>query len=846
MQKFVKVFSCFAAALVLASWSAFLPAQNPVRLALRSIDENQVVTLDGNVHPLARADFDLGVVGADTRFNKMLLELAPTAAQQAELDALVQAQHNPASPLYHHWLTPAEYGARFGASTQNVARVIAWLAGHGFTVEEIPASRRLVVFSGTAGQIFDTFHTEIHSYRVGGAVHIANSQDPQIPSALSGVVRGVVSLHDFRRASAIASRRQLSAQAAAGPRALYSAGSTHYLFPADFATIYDLNSLYSAGTAGAGTSIAIVGRSNINLSDVAAFRSESALAAKQPTVILVGSNPGLVSGDQDESTLDVEWAGAVAPSSSVQLVVGYSTGTTDGVDLSAQYIVNHATAPVVSTSYGSCEQEMGSTELSFYNSLWEQAASQGMSAFVSSGDAGAAGCNTGSNSSGSQAAVNGLCSSPYSTCVGGTEFKEGSNPSQYWSASNSSGNGSALGYIPEQAWNESSLNGGSGLWATGGGISTVYAQPAWQAGVSGASAANGMRAVPDVAMAAASHDGYILYENGSYWVVSGTSAASPAFAAVMALVVQKQGGKGQGNANAGLYPLLNATHNPFHATPSGNNSVSGVAGFQAGGAAYNLATGLGSVDGAMLVSSWASGSGSGTTSADFTLAASASSGTVPAGSSVSLTLSVTGSGSSKNTVTLSAQAPSGVTVTFQPATAAPGSPATATIAVSSAAAAGAQSISITASDASGTQTVTYALTVTQPPTLTLTAASTSVPLVVGGSGAVKLTTATGGSFAGTIGFTVSGLPSGVTASWSANSITPAASVGTATTTLTLTASASARIGPAGIVVTAAGDGLTSAQNVNLLIQPRQTCYSLLPSLRSTRCNAPIRGPILRR
>jgi len=845
MLKFVKILSYFAAASCLAAWPASLLAQNPVSRALRPIDESQVVTLDGNVHPLARADFDLGVVSADTRFSKMLLELAPTAAQQAELDALVQAQHDPASPLYHHWLTPAEYGARFGASTQDVARVIAWLAGHGFTVEEIPASRRLVVFSGTAGQIFDTFHTEIHRYRVAGVEHIANSQDPQIPSALSGVVRGVVSLHDFRRASAIASRRQLSAQAAAGPRALYSAGSTHYLFPADYASIYDLNPLYSAGTAGAGTSIAIVGRSNINLSDVAVFRSESVLAARQPTVILAGSNPGLVSGDQDESTLDVEWAGAVAPAASVQLVVGDSTGTTDGVDLSAQYIVNHATAPVVSTSYGSCEQQMGTTELAFYNSLWQQAASQGMSSFVASGDAGAAGCSTGSDSSGSRSAVNGLCSSPYATCVGGTEFKEGSNPSQYWAATNAAGNGSALGYIPEEAWNESALNGGSGLWATGGGVSTVYAQPAWQAGVSGAGAANGMRSVPDVAMAAAAHDGYIMVENGSYWVVSGTSAASPAFAAVMALVVQKQGCIGQGNANAGLYPLLNATHNPLHATPSGNNSVPGVEGFPAGGAAYNLATGLGSVDGAVLVGSWGSGSGNQPASADFVLAASSVSGSVLPGNSTTLTLTVSESGSLKNAVALSAQAPLGVTVVFQPSTAAPGSPATATVTAGTTTAAGTQNITISVSDASGTQTLNYALTVLQPPTLKLTAASSLVPLVVGNSGAVNFTTATGGSFAGTIGFTVSGLPAGVTATWSDSSITPAASVSTSTTTLTLTATASARAGTAGIVVTAAGDGLTSVQNLNLLIQPRQTCYSLLPSLR-TRCNAPIRGPIMRR
>jgi subtilase family serine protease len=247
---------------------------------------------------------------------------------------------------------------------------------------------------------------------------------------------------------------------------------------------------------------------------------------------------------------------------------------------------------------------MGTAELAFYNSLWEQAASEGMSVFVASGDSGAAGCEAGVNTKGSGNAVNGMCSSPYATCVGGTEFNEGANSAQYWATVNSAGYASALGYIPEEVWNESALDGGTGMWASGGGASAVYAQPEWQAHVSGASAANGMRAVPDVALPAADHGGYFMVENGSNWIVSGTSVASPAFAGVMALVVDKQRGDGQGSANARLYALASATSNPFHATPSGNNSVPGVAGFTADGADYNLATGLGSVDGALLVNGW--------------------------------------------------------------------------------------------------------------------------------------------------------------------------------------------------------------------------------------------------
>ena len=512
------------------------------------LGETQLVTLTGNIHPLARAEYDMGPVDAETRLDRMILELQPSATQQAELDLLVEEQQDAASPLYHQWLKPAEYGARFGASVSQLQQITAWLTAHGFAIDEIAANNRLIVFSGTAAQVEETFHTTIHRYNVDGEEHIANAGNPQIPAALAGVVGGVVSLHNFRRTSAISSLRKLNSKPLAGPHAEYSAGASHYMFPQDFATIYDLNTLYTEGTNGAGASIAIAGRSNINLSDVASFRATSGLAANAPTVLVPATDPGLVGGDQDEATLDVEWSGAVAPSVEVKLVVEASTATSDGVDLAAQYIVNHATAPVVSVSYGSCEQAMSSAEQAFYSSLWQQAASQGMSVFVAAGDAGAAGCNTGAEAMGAGSGVNGLCSSPYSTCVGGTEFNEGMDYAAYWAAANAAGNASALSYIPEKVWNESGANGGCGLWASGGGVSTLYPQPSWQKGVGATSAAQdagGMRMVPDVAMSAADHDGYVIYENGTYWVIAGTSASSPSFAGIMALVVEKQGRTGQ-------------------------------------------------------------------------------------------------------------------------------------------------------------------------------------------------------------------------------------------------------------------------------------------------------------
>ena len=809
MPKQVRICYFVVSFLLISGLSKSVLAQTPANRVTAAIDENKVTTLLGNVHPMARAEFDRGAVSAETPLAHMVFQLQPSQEQQAALNDLVEAQHDPQSPLFHHWLTPAEYGARFGASQQDLAKITSWLSEHGFVVEEIPAGNRQVVFSGNAGQVEDTFHTQIHHYVVEGVSHIANTQDPQVPSALAAVVGGIVSLNDFRLQSQIRARTALSAS----PH--YSSGSTHYLFPADWATIYDVNPLYKAGTTGAGSSIAIVGRSNINLADVAQFRASAGLPANNPSVVLVNTNPGLVAGDQDESTLDVEWSGAVAPAATLKFVVAASTTTTDGIDLSAQYIVNHATAKVMSTSYGSCEQDMGTTELAFYNSLWQQAASEGISSFVSSGDAGAAGCYSGSSSSASGTGVNGLCSSPYSTCVGGTEFHEGSTTT-YWSSNNGVGDGSALSYIPEEVWNESGANGGSGLWASGGGASLRYSQPAWQKGLAGIGAANGMRAVPDVAMSASAHDGYVIAENGSFYVISGTSAASPSFAGLMALVVQAKGGVGQGNANPSLYALSNASRSPFHATPLGNNSVPGQTGYTASGAQYNLATGLGSVDAAALAGAW--GGGGSKTTIDFGLAASASGATVLAGKSPTFTLRVTESGAGTNKVSLTASAPSGVSGSINPSSILPGTTATVTATAASAMAAGVNNIVITGSDSTGTQSVTYALTVTPLPTLALSAGLSTASVVQGSSTTASFSTATGGSFTGIISYSVSGLPAGVTAKWSANPQTPPASVSSNSETLTLTASASAAVSSAALVVTAAGDGLSGSKSLTLQVQ----------------------------
>jgi len=625
------------------------------------IDDAERVTLRGNRHPLAVAQFDAGAVAPDFPMQHMILVLLPDPEQDAALQQLLLAQNNPESPSYRQWLTPEQYGESFGVSLSDVKEITEWLQGHGMQLDEVAAGRRAIVFSGNAAQVESAFHTAIHVYDVGGELHHANVKDPEIPMALAGVVGGVVSLHDFYSQPMHKSVRQISPD--------YTSASWHFLAPADFATIYDVNPLYQQAINGIGQSIAIVARSNIKLADVEQFRTYFGLPANNPQIIVNGTDPGIFSsGEETEADLDAEWSGAVAPMATIKFVVSKSTNSSDGVDLSAQYIVNHNVAPVMSTSFGLCEAALGSSGNGFLNSLWQQAAAEGITVFVSSGDSGAAGCDSPSSATATHGlGINGLCSTPYSICVGGTEFND-SNASLYWSTSNSSAQGSALSYIPEVAWNESPE---SGLWASGGGASSIYNKPSWQTGTG--VPADGRRDVPDVSLTAAGHDGYMIEQEGGLYAVGGTSAASPSFAGLMALVVQSEAAR-VGDAVAVLYPL--ATRQAaggaavFHDITAGNNSVPGQAGFNAT-VGYDRATGLGSVDAAVLVNHWKDG----TAIPALHISPSATSVSFVAGSSGSIILTLTVVGGFNAAVSFSVTGlPSGVAATFTPASiAAPGS-----------------------------------------------------------------------------------------------------------------------------------------------------------------------------
>lgn len=606
----------------------------PRGLITQVVDETQLTTLKANTHPLARPEFDLGTAPATLALSRMLLVLKRSPEQEVALEQRLDDQQNKSSVNYHKWLTPEEFGAQFGPADGDMATIKTWLQSHGFQVGSTNG-RTVLEFSGSASQVQEAFHTTIHKYIVNGEQHWANATDPQIPTALTSAVAGIVSLNNFPRKPMNAPGGTFTRSSKTGkigtahPLLTFPGGCVennsedgyceYGLGPYDFATIYNVLPLWNAGIDGTGVTIAIVGETDIQMSDVQAFRSFFGLPANDPTFIWNGPDPG-IQGDEPEADIDVQWSGGVAKGASIDFVISQSTETTFGTDLSAVYIVDQNLAPIMSESYGQCELVLGTAGNQFYNSLWQQASAQGITVFISAGDAGSAGCDNFDAQPPAPAEfglqVSGYASTPYNVAVGGTDFNDFNNPATYWSITNNpTTQESALGYIPETTWNDSCTNaiwemfqglstnpetncnnpelndvipeGGSGgvsacttpTGSTPQNCSGGYAKPSWQTG-SGVPA-DGKRDLPDVSLFASNGfvgQAYIICEadqNGDcpsqFLGFGGTSVSSPAFAGIMALINQKTGER-QGNANYVFYKL--ASRSGSSCTSASNESTS--------------------------------------------------------------------------------------------------------------------------------------------------------------------------------------------------------------------------------------------------------------------------------
>ncbi len=604
-------------ALLLSMGTPVTQAQSqrvPARIVAK-VDDTRTVELKGNVHPMARPEFDRGVVADSQPMSRMLLMLQRSPQQDTALQQLIEAQQTKNSGSYHAWLTPDQFGKQFGPSEADVQTVSDWLTRQGFKVAKVSAGRTVIEFGGTVAQVRNAFHTEIHKFAVSGETHVANVSDPSIPEALAPVVKGVVAMNDFPRRSHTHNKGVYRLHRDSGqlePLFTFGTPANFALTPADFNKIYNV----PAGATGAGQTIAIVADSNLDAQDVIDFRNLFGLTqnfTQANNVLVNGPDPGL-NGDEGEADLDVEWAGAIAPQANILLVTSSGTQSnpgqiTSGIDLSALYVVdndpslNGVPVSVVSESFGECEPSLLAVGNIFYYTLWQQAAAEGITAVVSSGDSGSAGCDpdpsgTSPNAAIDGLAVSGLASTPFNVAVGGTDFISSAQngvPNQYWSTTNGATFGSALQYIPETTWDDSlcalnypsactsvdpngfDLAAGSGgpsncgFWTgTNGHCQSGYPIPAYQVGVN--KVFTTVRTIPDISLfssngengvavivceADANPGGASCNLNSPFTdfsLIGGTSAATPPFAAIVALLNQKTGTR-QGNINYGLYNL---------------------------------------------------------------------------------------------------------------------------------------------------------------------------------------------------------------------------------------------------------------------------------------------------
>jgi subtilase family serine protease len=692
---------CTVFSLLLALCVSLTHAQT-ANLVRTPVDSANRVPLTGHHPAWANAQNDVGAVPADLPIERLTIVLALSSQREQAYTQFLQDQQNPASPDYHHWLTPVEIGKRFGVSSHDIQAVTVWLQSQDLHVDSVSNSRERIVFSGTASAIASAFGAEMHYFTVGTEKRISITAEPQIPAALGAVIKSISGLYTIKL------HPQYGGSAVRGPGEGFSwdsgsvssdgsgftCGGTpcNVIFPADFATIYNVNGV-TGGINGAGQTIAVVGRSGVCNSDITNFASAAVVTVNIPTVIVppLGITPpapvcsGSASGDQGEATLDVTRSGSIAQGATIDLVVSLSnsTHTKDGIQLATEYVVDTTPVParIMNISFSQCEADAGQAGVAYWDNLFAQAAGEGISVFVSSDDSAAAGCDQSFAPPPTTQILspNSICSSSYATCVGGTEFADFANPSQYWNSNNGPGFESARGYIPEGAWNEP-MNPQNQLQiaGTGGGLSSYIATPSWQKGTGVPSSRSG-RYTPDVSFSASLHDAYFgcLAANNQcpangFAIFAGTSASAPDMAGIAALLNQKEG-SAQGLLNPNLYNLAaTPTNNVFHdatvatsgvsncavTTPSMcNNSTAGTTGLTGGLSGYLItpgydeATGLGSINVANLLANWSPTTVPTTT----TLSASPAS-PVNFGTSVTLTAAV-------KPVSTSTKTPTG-TVTF--------------------------------------------------------------------------------------------------------------------------------------------------------------------------------------
>ena len=640
-------------ALFLCSTLVF--AQRPAPRIQGAIEATPSVPLIGSLNPHLRTAQDLGPLAPDAVISGITLVFSRSAAQEADLQRLLAQQTDPSSPLYHHWITPDAFAARFGIADSDIAATTTWLQSHGFTIDAITPGR--ITFSGTAAEIQQAFGTALHHFLWPAGkdqpaeLHFAPASELSLPPALASVTAAVLHLSDFRPKPSVRTIR---------PNFTTAASQAHFLSPGDLQVMYDLKPLFptsgSSVNLGAGQSIAVVGQSYVPTGNGSAEYNFATMLTGNynvfPVFVPGSGNEAAIPADEGEADIDIEYSSGTASGATVFYVTTGSNPNYNVFDALA-FAITQAIAPVVSISYGGCESLTSVTDLQQANALFEQAAAQGQTIVASSGDSGPTACAPYSTSNGVSLAqqqalvVSFPSSSPYITAIGGTQMAPGTfttGSSTYWDIATATDNTrSLLSYVPEVAWNESSSI--YGIAASGGGISSVFPRPAWQTGVPGIPSGS-FRLVPDIALQASiASPGYIICSddraltgangdcldntlqnsNSRYVLGGGTSFAAPIFAGFVAILNQTRHTLGQGTVNPTLYSLAaqpSVYSSAFHDITAGTTACAagdgncGTAGesVYAATTGYDMATGLGSIDLANLVTAWPSTSPTGLSS----------------------------------------------------------------------------------------------------------------------------------------------------------------------------------------------------------------------------------------
>jgi kumamolisin len=709
------------------------------------------------------------------------------------LQNFVQEVQDPASPSYHQFLTPQEVTARFGPSQEDWDSLVAFAKASGFEIISGTRDERDLRLTGTVANIEKAFHVTMGNYRdlTEDRTFFAVDREPTVDLPfqlwhITGLDNDskprpmYIKKSDYAKAHGIDPDKVVShATTGSGPSASFL-GS-------------DMRAAYYGGTAltGSGQNIALFEYAGTDLADLTTYyKNVGQTEPYTPTLISTGGygtscvDSGSSACDDTEQTLDMTQAMGMAPGSTMlymyvcgDVLASGSGNISDTSCISA--MVSTTDAPL--SKQISCSWGWTPADPSTLDPYFEQMASQGQNFFAASGDSSAW---SASNEAWPADDAN-------IVSVGGTDLTTSSAAGPWKS---------------ETAWADS-----------GGGISPDSIPiPSWQklAGVitSSNKGSTTLRNGPDVS-ANANFTFYVCADQTTCTAndYGGTSFATPMWAGYLALANQQAAANGEsiGFIDPIIYPaaLTSSYGTYFHDITSGScGTYSGITG-------YDLCTGWGSPNTTGIINLLAAGAAT----PSFTLSDSPSSLTVTQGSSGTSTITVTDVGGFTGSVTLAASGlPSGVTAAFgtNPTT----GTSVLTLTASATATTGAATVTITGTSGSLTATTTLALTVnsTATPNFSVSASPASLTVTQGSSGTSTITVTSTGGFNSATTLSASGLPSGVTATFSTNPVTPPAN-GSATSTLTLTASSSATVGAATVTITGTSGSTTHSTTIALTV-----------------------------